>query len=400
MADANPWHKRYHSDALTGYRGLTLEQRGAYTTILDLLYDAGQDALPSSERWMAGQLDISVRKWRVIRDELAALGKLVVLPDGRITNNRYLRELGKKNALSDKRADAGAKGGKASPRQAEMALNLTGSTPENELKTSGDSAFSTPENVLSGEDNSGEQDAEGAENSHSWQASASDLPPIRARVPDTRYQKLDKKEDNYTANVVSTSPRDGDDDDRKNSEGPPRDLIQAANRYAVIGGTSLQPHRPDVMARELDVVKDWRTLGVSDDLIVATIEQSLRNTTVASIASLRFYDGAIRKAHALAERKAGRGGPSAPVNAKAPIAVRDDADPRLAKVRTQLRDEANGAYATWLAPEHTAFKVDGSTLILKTRSQFFSNWIDANLKAQLERAARLVECNVVRVEPI
>ena len=42
---SNPWHKRYHSDALNGYMGLSLEERGAYTTLLDLMYQSGEPVI-------------------------------------------------------------------------------------------------------------------------------------------------------------------------------------------------------------------------------------------------------------------------------------------------------------------------------------------------------------------
>lgn len=86
-----PWHKRYHSDALTGYQSLTLEERGAYTTILDLLYDRG-DALNLTDRLLAGHLNSSVRKARTIVNSLIAKGKLRRLEDGRLTNSRFEKE--------------------------------------------------------------------------------------------------------------------------------------------------------------------------------------------------------------------------------------------------------------------------------------------------------------------
>ena len=35
----NPWHKRYHSDALSGYMGLSLEERGAYLKLVKPMND-------------------------------------------------------------------------------------------------------------------------------------------------------------------------------------------------------------------------------------------------------------------------------------------------------------------------------------------------------------------------
>lgn len=108
---SKPWHKRWHSDALTGYRGLSLEERGAYSTILDLLYDHGE-AINQTERWWAGQMDCSTRKWRSLRDNLADKGKILTLADGTITNKRFEKELENDAKTSRKRAELGAKGGR------------------------------------------------------------------------------------------------------------------------------------------------------------------------------------------------------------------------------------------------------------------------------------------------
>lgn len=77
------WHPRYHRDALEGMRGLSLEDRGAYTTLLDLMYDRAA-GVPDDERFVAGWLGCSVRLWRAIRDRLIRAGKVEVvdLADG------------------------------------------------------------------------------------------------------------------------------------------------------------------------------------------------------------------------------------------------------------------------------------------------------------------------------
>ncbi len=108
----NVWHKRFHGDALNGYMGLTLEQRGAYTTFLDLLYNSDwSEGLPDRDRWFAGHMNVSVRKWRALLSELVAEGKIDVTETGLLSNKRYRKE--RENALetSRKRAESGASGG-------------------------------------------------------------------------------------------------------------------------------------------------------------------------------------------------------------------------------------------------------------------------------------------------
>lgn len=107
----NAWHKRYHGAALGGYMGLSLEERGAYTTVLDLMYDTEWAAgIRDNDRWIAGHLDVSVRKWNAIREILFAKGKLDLV-DGLVSNKKY-REV-RENALetSRKRSESGASGG-------------------------------------------------------------------------------------------------------------------------------------------------------------------------------------------------------------------------------------------------------------------------------------------------
>jgi len=107
----NVWHKRYHGDALNGYMGLTLEERGAYSTLLDLMYDTDwQIGIRDNDRWIAGHMDCSVRKWCSLKDSLMAAGKIDVV-DGYVSNPRYRKE--RENALetSRKRAESGASGG-------------------------------------------------------------------------------------------------------------------------------------------------------------------------------------------------------------------------------------------------------------------------------------------------
>lgn len=110
----NVWHKRFHGDALNGYMGLTLEQRGAYTTLLDLMYDSDWAAgIPDRERWIAGHMNVSVRRWRGLREELLTLGKIDLF-DGMISNFRYRKERENAASLSRKRAESGASGGEKS----------------------------------------------------------------------------------------------------------------------------------------------------------------------------------------------------------------------------------------------------------------------------------------------
>lgn len=85
------WYKRDPQDALDGMAPLSLEERGAYNTVLDLFY-VRDGKLPDDDRFIAGFLGCDVRVWRRIRERLIDLGKLFV-EAGHIHNRRADEEL-------------------------------------------------------------------------------------------------------------------------------------------------------------------------------------------------------------------------------------------------------------------------------------------------------------------
>jgi uncharacterized protein YdaU (DUF1376 family) len=87
------WYKRGPNAALTGMASLTLEERGAYNTVLDLIYAHG-GAIDDDSKFIAGWLRVDVRVWRRIRHRLVEGGKLY-------TNGPTLR-----NARADHEIDA------------------------------------------------------------------------------------------------------------------------------------------------------------------------------------------------------------------------------------------------------------------------------------------------------
>lgn len=80
------WYKRDANAALAGMMGLTLEERGAYNTILDLIY-ARDGVLPDDDREIARMVECDPRKWRLLKRRLIDRGKLFVV-GGRLHNAR------------------------------------------------------------------------------------------------------------------------------------------------------------------------------------------------------------------------------------------------------------------------------------------------------------------------
>jgi hypothetical protein len=71
------WYKRDPNAALTGMASLTLEERGAYNTILDLIY-AHDGAIDDDHKFIAGGLRVDLRVWKRIRQRLIEGGKLYI----------------------------------------------------------------------------------------------------------------------------------------------------------------------------------------------------------------------------------------------------------------------------------------------------------------------------------
>lgn len=92
------WYKRNPRDFYEATRNLTLEQRGAYSDIIDLLYMRG-GSLPDDPKWMSHALHISPRKWKPIRTALLDAGK-IQLNDGQIVNSRVTSELDSRSVQS------------------------------------------------------------------------------------------------------------------------------------------------------------------------------------------------------------------------------------------------------------------------------------------------------------
>ena len=77
MANKIRWYKRDPNAALEGMAVLTLEERGAYNTILDLIYTK-DGKVDDDDRFLAGWMRVDVRVWRRIRRRLLDLGKLYI----------------------------------------------------------------------------------------------------------------------------------------------------------------------------------------------------------------------------------------------------------------------------------------------------------------------------------
>ena len=76
-----PWYRRFPDNFIAGTVGLTLEEKGAYSLVLDLMYVRG-GPVPDEPRYIAGVCNCSVRKWNAIRAKLIQHGALVATQSG------------------------------------------------------------------------------------------------------------------------------------------------------------------------------------------------------------------------------------------------------------------------------------------------------------------------------
>jgi uncharacterized protein YdaU (DUF1376 family) len=104
------WYKRCGGDFIHGTMMLSLEEKGAYSLCLDLIYDRG-GPIPDDARWLSGVCGVSLRKWATIRQRLLDLGKLVAEND-LLSNSRADLELVSMEVRARERAESGAKGGR------------------------------------------------------------------------------------------------------------------------------------------------------------------------------------------------------------------------------------------------------------------------------------------------
>jgi uncharacterized protein YdaU (DUF1376 family) len=105
------WYKRETKEALDGMLMLTLEERGAYNTILDLIY-FNEDRLPDDDRFLAGHMRCDLRVWKRIKARLIELGKIHV-EGGCIRNLKATSVLRSAVAAADVNASKGRKSGDA-----------------------------------------------------------------------------------------------------------------------------------------------------------------------------------------------------------------------------------------------------------------------------------------------
>jgi uncharacterized protein YdaU (DUF1376 family) len=129
MSRARPWYKRYPKDFIMGTMGMSLELKGAYSLLIDLMYDQG-GPIADDPRYLSGMMGVSLRKWSSLREDLISAGK-IICREGQIINTRAMEEIQKALEFSQRHVENGRLGGIS------RVENLTKISPkphENDLK--------------------------------------------------------------------------------------------------------------------------------------------------------------------------------------------------------------------------------------------------------------------------
>ncbi len=86
------WYKRDPAAALEGMIGLTLEERGAYNTLIDLIYARAPHG-SVDDHLVSKALAIRKQKWLRLKQQLIHKGKVHETEDGKLTANRADKEI-------------------------------------------------------------------------------------------------------------------------------------------------------------------------------------------------------------------------------------------------------------------------------------------------------------------
>lgn len=93
----------YPRDFFEGTQEMSLEQKGAYIMVLNLMYTRG-GPISDEPGYISRYVGCSIRKWKQVRDELVAMGKLAV-EEGVISNSRADEVLEKQRSYQDKQSE-------------------------------------------------------------------------------------------------------------------------------------------------------------------------------------------------------------------------------------------------------------------------------------------------------
>lgn len=181
---ARPWYKRYPSDFIAATMAMSLEEKGAYSMCLDLIYDHG-GPIQDEPQWIARVCGCSTRKWKIIRAKLIEMGKLHAI-DGLLSNERSDKQLENQTKGREKTHENGPK---VREKSHESSIKIEEKTAEKTTKSNKNNDMTIDK-----------------------------VPKSASRVPEARSQRLEIEEGFLTESQESSSD-------------PPDEIMLAIDRW-------------------------------------------------------------------------------------------------------------------------------------------------------------------------
>lgn len=277
MAHNRPWYKRNAGDFLMGTVHMDLETRGAYSILIDLLNDRDRP-LPDEPRFIAGLLNITVRRWSAIRERLLAErgpdglpNKIYVDAHGCLTNPRFEREREERRRGTDEAVENGRRGGKKSAaKRAAEAARAQGS-----LELSPDYLPEKPE-IISAKGDSDFSESEPAPPEIKDLAQAPPQAPRARKSPESRVEEI------HTPTTLDSLPARIDVVDAN---------ALADNLCRIAGVRNVDPGR---IVEHTQLVAEWVKAGADPPLLERAVA-SARDAAARPIHSLRYCDPTVRQ---------------------------------------------------------------------------------------------------------
>lgn len=324
MPSGRPWYQRNPADFIMGTRDLTLEERGAYSELIDHLNERDRP-LPDDDRFIAGLLCCPVQRWKKIRAVLIEKGKIVLTHDGHFTNERFEREHAARFRTREEAVEHGRAGGliSAAKRAGQTELDLP---PHPRAHARTESAKSSNKVATKLEESSnlvGTDPELPHQETEQIQHSGPTPPSSSVRARESRDQ---------SKSLYPTHPINGGTHVRAGESLAGASLKTLFDHVCEAAGFC--PTDPEQIDRAFATIEQWRDLGFDfDQTVLPSIRAEVLGTDHPTRV-LNRYTKRIRHEHAKLAAARARGQPD--TKPEIPNLSPEGEDPALFPLRTSL----------------------------------------------------------------
>jgi len=344
MARGRPWYKRHPERWIMGTRGLTLEERGAYSEIVDYL-NLRDHALPDDIKVVAALLGCPPQTWRRIRAVLLKAKKLEIVGDY-ITNPRFEREKAERDLARAEAVEHGREGGK---RSAELRA-------QNELDFEHDPQISADpsQGYPPADDFPVRARTQGTQKSSKSSNKTDQKVATKLPVSENAVTPVSQKTANNGQGYPQPPVRAREEGEEEEVESPPNSTPTTPREDSdrmhlleqVCEASGYQPTSAGALDRSLRQVEAWMKEGVDfDEVVIPTIRRVILDDPQPTRTLGRFTK---HIAHEHARRNASKAKGSTYRPPKVPLLKREDEPDRMADLR-QMLCQVMGAnlFAIW-----------------------------------------------------